>query len=328
IENNTIGLNATSASGNLIYDNLFNNTINAYATGTNNWNTTKTRGFNRAGGLWYGGNLWRDYAGADSDEDGIGDTPHTVSASIADYLPMMRVNIIFVEECGNLSASGRYALIKNLPRSTVTCLTMTSDGVNLDCMGFGIIGMGTAGSYGINITNRNHIKIRNCIITDFDRNVHFYGGATNRTVADSNVSNATTAGVYLEGSAQNVLLSRLDIKNNTYGIAIVDSNYNNVTYCNITNSTTGIKSWGVSEYNNILYNNISNNSGGINFEVGSQYNLVRNNIIYNNYLDGINITACGSGFVTDNWFINNTIERNIGSGLRVTCSWCIHSSGY
>ncbi|RZB29496.1 MAG: hypothetical protein AEth_01131 [Candidatus Argoarchaeum ethanivorans] len=68
----------SNADYNLIYDNLFDNTINAYADDNDNiWNITKTfaDGGNIIGGPWLGGNYWSDYHGEDLDGDELADTP-------------------------------------------------------------------------------------------------------------------------------------------------------------------------------------------------------------------------------------------------------------
>jgi len=62
------------------HNNFINNTLNAYDLCTNNWNSSTT------------GNYWDDYAGIDSEPDGIGDTPYEVPPPAGgnnDYLPLM-----------------------------------------------------------------------------------------------------------------------------------------------------------------------------------------------------------------------------------------------
>jgi len=107
--NNKYGIYLADSSNNLIYNNYFNNTNNAYDTGSNIWNITKTSGTNIIGGLYLGGNYWSDYAGVDTDGDGLGDTllPYNSSGNITnggDYLPLVSIigKIVYVsDESGN-----------------------------------------------------------------------------------------------------------------------------------------------------------------------------------------------------------------------------------
>jgi parallel beta-helix repeat protein len=74
INNNTIrdtqtGIYITSSKNNTIYHNNFiNNINNAYDDLSNFWDDGYTNG----------GNYWDDYMGVDSNDDGLGDTPHNI----------------------------------------------------------------------------------------------------------------------------------------------------------------------------------------------------------------------------------------------------------
>ena len=100
IMNNTISNNENGIRlqwccyDNLIYNNYFDNTNNAYDDGYNNiWNITKTSGKNIVGGAYLGGNYWSDYIGNDTDGDGLGDTPYDIPGSLnRDYVPLFLKN--------------------------------------------------------------------------------------------------------------------------------------------------------------------------------------------------------------------------------------------
>lgn len=87
---NAVGMNLTSVRGGLLYDNALENDDNARSDGDNRWNVSKRPGPNVVGGPYVGGNWWSDYAGEDTDGDGLGDTrtPYQVGDR-GDHLPLV-----------------------------------------------------------------------------------------------------------------------------------------------------------------------------------------------------------------------------------------------
>lgn len=106
ISNNTVSLNTfsgiyvhSSSKYNMIFNNIFNNSINVVLedAGGNYWNTTRTAGSNIVGGNYLGGNYWGNpYATGfsdtcgDRDRDGICDTPFQIDGNNTDWLPLSR----------------------------------------------------------------------------------------------------------------------------------------------------------------------------------------------------------------------------------------------
>jgi len=123
VSDGTYGIFLTSDSqDNLIYNNWFNNTINARDLGANYWNTTLYYNENIMEGDYIGGNFWHDYNGTDPDKDGIGDSPVPWNSSgnisgAGDWLPLVdpyRI-IKIVSLVVNSTDSG------NTPAGNLTC---------------------------------------------------------------------------------------------------------------------------------------------------------------------------------------------------------------
>lgn len=80
----------------LIYNNIFNGTVNESSGGTNYWNTTLQAGSNILNGGSIGGNFYANYTGYDTDEDGVGNTPFTLPGTkgAIDYLPLTNEDVV------------------------------------------------------------------------------------------------------------------------------------------------------------------------------------------------------------------------------------------
>ena len=120
------GIRIKQSSGNIIYDNIFNNTVNVRFddSSQNLWNTTKTPGTNIISGQYIGGNAWLKPDGTgfsetctDADGDGICDEPFVINSFNIDYLPLAlnvdrtppRVEILYPE---NMTYPESITLIK------------------------------------------------------------------------------------------------------------------------------------------------------------------------------------------------------------------------
>ena len=87
------------SSNNTIYNNYFDNHHNASVgldcIGSNAWSIDKTLGTNIVGGPYLGGNYWSDYAGEDTNGDGLGDTKlpyHKEISNAGDSYPLVEMS--------------------------------------------------------------------------------------------------------------------------------------------------------------------------------------------------------------------------------------------
>jgi len=312
IKNNTIsnnyeyGVEIYSSINSLTYNNYFNNTNNAYDDGNNIWNISKTPGTNIIGGSYLGGNYWSDYAGVDTDGDGLGDTnlPYNCSGNIqngGDYLPLVfssaAPSIVYVDDDYNSSILGwQY-----------DHFNVIQDGIDA------VAENGTV--YVLNGTYYENVVV--------NKTVNLVGEDRDGTIIQSKIPNNHV----LEIIANYTKVGSLTVNGSTNGYGIYLNNVSNCNICNTksTNSYRGIDLHYSSRNNiksNICFNDVH---GGISLWYSSHNYIVDNigmdnamaielkesnyNYVFGNtcYSIEYGIQVWGSSF---NYISNNIVSRN------------------
>jgi len=188
-------------------------------------------------------------------------------------------------------------------------IVVERDNIVVDGAGYTV--EGPAAEWGIYLSQRENVTIRNAEIKVF------------------------TYGIYLDGSSLTSIYGN-NITNNGDGIKLSSSSGNSIFGNNITNSGNGIYFMPYSNYNSISGNNITNNSNGIYFwashymDSSSDNSISGNNITANsigiylmknpkNNMTGNNIENNGDGIYLWHSFSStisgNTITANNGDGI-------------
>ncbi len=111
-----------------------------------------------------------------------------------------------------ISNSGFYFLGKDLS-TTGSGITVNTDNVTIDLMGFNMAGNDTAGHYGIIISGRNNVEIRNGTVRDFDGGIYSVTYAQSCRIINIRAISNVGSGIKLVGD--NHLVRNCHASNNS-----------------------------------------------------------------------------------------------------------------
>ena len=184
----------------------------------------------------------------------------------------------------------------------VNGINIGKDNIVLDGAGYSITGTGTG--YGIFLSGRTGVTIKNCVVTKFSNGIRL-ASSPNNTLTGNTASSNTNSGIYLLSSSNNTLEGNTADNNTYYGIYLYSSTLNTLTGNPVSNNKfAGIYLYESSSNNTLEGNTASNNFCGINLCWLSNDNTITNN----------NITASSTlgafGILFQTGSNNNTINKN------------------
>jgi parallel beta-helix repeat protein len=300
IVNNTVaGVSLISSNNNIIYDNFFDNLLNADSKGgmNNLWNVSKTSGINIIGGPYLGGNFWSDYIGLDVDGDSLGDIVYNINLIIEekDEHPLKYPNHkLYVDDDANpiwyddIHVRTIQEAINNASNEAEIFI---NNGTYLENIQItktvSIFGESKSSVLISNAEWGNTFTILSSGIT-----------IQNLTINDNQGEEGAGSAIYDVSS--NSYYSNLHIYNNTYGIYFTSESSGSVVTNNlILNNTVGIIHW---------------YSG--------------NSLIYNNYFDNIkNCEIYSEEVITNHWNVTKTPGINIIGGINLGGNYWSDYSG-
>jgi parallel beta-helix repeat protein len=211
-----------------------------------------------------------------------------------------------------------YTFIGNVNDSIV----VEKNNIIIDGASFTMEGQGEG--YGIDLSNRSHVTVKNVRITDFNTGIKLASSNNNNITGNDLFNN--TGGIFVYSSNSNVITNNrifananngisITLSNNNtiaenylstdtiYGITLAYSCNNTLTHNNITDNSNGIHIHSSSDNNLLIGNNVSTNSNGVYLRYASKNTIITNNLYNNDY--GIRLFNAHN-----NTYIKNNISNN------------------
>jgi len=178
-------------------------------------------------------------------------------------------------------------------------------------------------SYGIFLSERTNVTIKNIEIKKFWNGIKL-NNSSNNSISGNNITN-NDDGIWFYKSSNYNSISVNNITNNKFlGVYIHSSKNNSISGNNITDNAGGVSLSSFAEYNIVSGNNITNNKWyGINLIDHSKYNIFSRNDIANNRFEGVSLS-----YMSDyNIFSANNIANN-GNGVALFGGDCSNNAFY
>jgi hypothetical protein len=237
-----------------------------------------------------------------------------------------------ITACQDISQPGNYTLandIQNEPNMYgVGCINIhDTSNVQLDCQQHTVNLKDSIASYGIEVSNSNHVSIANCTITDvsqpikgggyglvFANNSPYVSVTNSKFNWDSIIFSNSQNGTFSNNTLQDAGVS---ISNHSDNTTVSHNTMDLTPYTNVSSTQIGItNSNGLMIDGNVLYGGWDGvgwwGNGDIGFGVGSDdgivYSNMGNSTIQNNFISNDWDSAIEGGFSEhDNKILNNTM---------------------
>ena len=198
-----------------------------------------------------------------------------------------------------LRDGNRYTFTDNI----YSPIVVEKDDVVLDGEGYTLQGNGTG--YGIELTRRSNVTIRNMTITKFDTGIHAFA-SKNNNISANYIAHNEGNGISLD-SGVNTIFGNIITNNGGNGVLLYFSSYNIIRGNNITENYRGLDIYG-SQYNSISGNSITNNSLVGLWFFGSSSNYLLGNNITDNAKSMYFEMQCLGNTIYHNNFVNNELQ--------------------
>jgi len=234
-----------------------------------------------------------------------------------------------ITNCTTITEGGYYILVNDIIDADVDgCINISSNDVVLDCQGHRIDGVDRIVPFGIYVSGKNNITIKNCIVSDWGYAVYLKNANTNKITNVVLYSN--NFGISLDNSSNNQIDYLTSHDNNYYSVYIYQGSDNtianstvykdysettlyltstsNVHIFNVTSDCANLCSYGLlmdDVDNTIIENSIIKNAASWGIYLYGSNNTIHSNRIENNGEYGIYLYNSQNNQIYNNLF-NNT----------------------